>query len=739
MIGRPVVSRTTPPKGCIFLSRLCYTGKPMLVCALLPVLVAQSPLALVPWPNELELGSGTCSVPRGARIVCSGEGTTRAGRVLQADLVRVTGRPWTLTQGSSRPGDIVLRSTAGPSADGSYKLLVWDRIQVSAQSYSGLSAGSATALQLLHGGGDVPRLSIDDKPRYPFRSAMLDLARKVHTIEGIKQVVDLCRLYKVNYLHLHLSDDHLFMFPSKAFPQVGKGNHEFARFEPPSMSGPIRPYRREDLTMLDQYAADRGVDLIPEIDLPGHSSRLVEDCPKVFRATDQNTATLDVSSPTAIAGCKTLLNELMDVFKHSPYIHIGGDEVWMGGFDELPSVADARNRWSASNAHDLYRRFLADMAAHVLARGRRPIIWESSSLADFGTKFPLPKRTTIMLWSTESDPTQFTSRGFDVVNGAWTPMYIVRNDKKSFDFMLGWSPDQIGFELEKMAYKYRLSDHLLGSQLMSWENPECSEIQSLRRRLAIMAEKCWSRPTANLRYRVNTMDAVAERYINDVNIHPVGRLVRDENSFEDPLTVAMAPRLSGAIVRYTTDNTLPTKASTAYAKPFQLTDSAWVRAAPFDRTGKQIGRVSGAWYRSVPKFLPNLATRKPVTVMNAEGGDPSLAVDGNLDPDRHWAGKTPASLTVDLQGEFLINKATLVTYSDKSRFYQFKIDVSLDGEAWSTVADASANSLVAAPNGYQEQFAPTRARYVRVEMLKNSANEGTHIVELMVFEAKGKG
>jgi hypothetical protein len=84
----------------------------------------------------------------------------------------------------------------------------------------------------------------------------------------------------------------------------------------------------------------------------------------------------------------------------------------------------------------------------------------------------------------------------------------------------------------------------------------------------------------------------------------------------------------------------------------------------------------------------------------------------------------------------VVDRATLVTYSDRSRYYQFQIDVSVDGMIWTTVADAAANTQIASPNGYERRFAPTRARFVRVKMLRNSANEGTHIVELMVFESK---
>ncbi len=698
--------------------------------------VVAGALALVPMPREVDLGAGAFAIRPSGRIVATSPMTALAASALGDDLRRLTGRPWPIVKRNPRPGDVVLRSPEKAGTTTGYRMRVSDRIEIMADNHLGLSAGSATAVQLLGGKNPIPRMTVVDRPRYPFRSVMVDVARKVHSIETLMQIVDLCRLYKVDSLHLHLSDDHLFMFPLKAFPNVGKGNREFTRFDPPTSSN-LAPYRREDLVKLDAYAWKRGVAIIPEIDLPGHSTRLVEDQPEVFRATDANGATLDVSSPTAISACKTILLEVMGVFKHATYVHIGGDEVGMGGFEGLPRVVDAQNRWSARNAHDLYRRFLAEMARHVLANGRRPIVWESSAVADFDTPFPLPQKTTIMLWSLESDPGKFVEHGYDVVNGAWTPMYIVRNDKKSIDFMTRWSPDRMGFDLDSMSYRYQVGAGLLGSQLHSWENPDCSEIQSLRKRLAVMAEKTWTAgPIPNLAGRLAATDAIAERLIRDVSIEPMGRLVRDENSFEDPLALRLSSRFDKGVIRYTIDGSFPTHTSTAYTGPIRLVDSAWIQAATFDAKGRRLGRTSGAWFRSVPKFVVNLATKKPVTVENPEGGDPKVLVDGNMDAERHWAGRTPSAVTVDLESEFVVDRATLVTYSDRSRYYQFQIDVSTDGMTWTTVADAAENTQVASPNGYDRRFAPTRARYVRVRMLKNSANEGTHIVELMVFESK---
>jgi F5/8 type C domain len=140
---------------------------------------------------------------------------------------------------------------------------------------------------------------------------------------------------------------------------------------------------------------------------------------------------------------------------------------------------------------------------------------------------------------------------------------------------------------------------------------------------------------------------------------------------------------------------------------------------------------------------PNLATHKPVS----EGPGPKrtdewsaeAAVDGKADdPNHHWASTDPAPqwLRVDLEKEYPIDSINVITYWDGSRYYQFNVEVSLDGKKWTKVVDFSDNKIPATAAGYSASFAKTQARYVRVNMLKNSANPFVHIVELIVNEAK---
>lgn len=686
------------------------------------------PIAFTPMPKELSMTGGRLALQNGLRIVSPAK-LRPAADALRSDLLRIAGVRAEVVTGDPRRGDLVFRVSG--TAD-SYRIEVAERVEIHAPDGRAANWAAATLLQSLEG-RSLPCMKVVDRPDYAYRGVMLDLARKVHTVEGIRQIVDLCRLYKLPYLHLHLSDDHLFMFPSKAFPNLGAGNHEFARFDPPSVDGPIRPYRSEELRDLDRYAQDRGVTIIPEIDMPGHGSRLTQDAPSTFRASESNPSVINLGSKRTLEGAKTLLTELMDAFPNSPYIHLGGDEVWMGELEKHPDFLSAMNELRVDSAHQLYRRFISEMNAHIRSTGKKMIVWEEAYSNEPGERWPLPKDATIMVWSVGGRMKKMLDDGYSIINAGWTPLYIVREDKRPPEFLERWNPTLFGpHTLSFTAWLPASGPGLLGAQMCSWENSESTELQTLRRRLPILAERTWNR---NIRLgSIAIRDDLLDRLIGGVRFNPKSPLVRDENSFEDPLTLELQAE-SGLQIRYRLDNRAPTLESPLYEKPLVLDDSAWVRAAAFDSAGKRVGPVTGSWFSRRPKFVSNLATGKRVVVTNPETNvDPKMAVDGDLDRDRHWAGRTPSSLTVDLEAEYQVDRTILVTYSDGGRYYQYTIEGSLDGTTWSMIDDGSTNTGVASPNGYVGRPAkPVPARFVRVTMLKNSANPGTHIVELMVF------
>ncbi len=192
------------------------------------------------------------------------------------------------------------------------------------QPFCSCSAGRTVAF-------GIPRLTIKDWPHADYCGVLLDVARQDHPIEAIKKVVQLCRFYKARYLQLHLMTTIRagpFRPPNTRTAGVGK------------LRGPwgssTRVYKLEELKDLVAYADARGVTIVPELEVPGHSGAAARSAPEVFDAINPESrqpvgiGCMNMSSETLYPALDAIIGEMCDVFQSSPYFHIGGDEVTSG-------------------------------------------------------------------------------------------------------------------------------------------------------------------------------------------------------------------------------------------------------------------------------------------------------------------------------------------------------------------------------------------------------------------------
>ena len=170
---------------------------------------------------------------------------------------------------SNRPAAILSVSKSDGLATEAYELQVTnEQIRIEASTLKGLSHATATLLQLLGQNAEtIPQLQIRDRPSVSYRSLLIDMGRNPHSAELLKETIDLAWFYKVDSLHLHLTDDQRFAFPSTAFPKLWDGLISLEQFNE-----------------LESYAVTRGVTLVPELEVPGHSTKLRQFYPEVFGA-----------------------------------------------------------------------------------------------------------------------------------------------------------------------------------------------------------------------------------------------------------------------------------------------------------------------------------------------------------------------------------------------------------------------------------------------------------------------
>ncbi|MEM8922083.1 MAG: discoidin domain-containing protein [Actinomycetota bacterium] len=456
---------------------------------------------VVPKPVSVTAQGGTFTVGPSTRILYATRSEAAATEqslqpladVLALELELITGiRPAVAAGGSAdaAAGDIVLAFDAvtAPAADEAaqvqaYRLDVTDRAVISSEWYKGVAYGTTTLTQALverDGSFQMPGVVVEDRPASEFRTVMIDIARQRHSVETLREVVDMLRQYKTRYLHLHLTDDQNFVFPFGPVTDNVDGNYTISR---------------ADFEALVAYADARGVTIIPELDLPGHSTK-VKRSGYVSASND-----FEVASPQNYGAIKAIIDDMLSVFASSPYFHIGGDE---------------------SSAGDALVPFLAEMNRHVRSLDRRMLVWEGFHGAPAEIPATGDDRVVVLAWEggRYNTPWNLLESGYEVINASWAPMYVVGNGSPLHmgGQVRKWSPAEIhAWDAEtfthwagtpvfddrgpndpdttdsawKASYIGR-QDQVLGGQMLFWEQAEFTVVDDLRDRLPVMSERLWN-------------------------------------------------------------------------------------------------------------------------------------------------------------------------------------------------------------------------------------------------------
>lgn len=258
--------------------------------------------------------------------------------------------------------ELAHQSDGTGSEDGSYELRIGTAgIRVASESAAGVFYGVQTLVQLLANAEDglLPSRTIIDAPRFAYRGFMLDVVRHFFPVETVKRVIDRMAAFKLNALHLHLSDDQGWRIAISSRPklvELGSTNEVGG--------GPGGHYSRADWQEILDYAAEHFVTVIPEIDLPGHTNAALVAYPELAPAgvtpapyTDiaVGFSTLDIANPASFEFVRDVITELSEMTP-GPYLHIGGDE------SLSTSIAD-------------YRSFMKQAVGLVQGLGKIPIGW----------------------------------------------------------------------------------------------------------------------------------------------------------------------------------------------------------------------------------------------------------------------------------------------------------------------------------------------------------------------------
>ncbi len=573
---------------------------------------AATPPPLVPTPKMIALEQGAMPLTAASRIVAGDASLEPLAAILSDEIATITGLKLAVGKGKAGKGDIGLRinpalragadilavqnQKVGPTRDFAHSIVVGDSAVVEGWNYRAVAEGTATILQSITAQGvtySLPRMKVKDWPHADFTGVMVDVSRQQIPLDAIRAVIEACRLWKIRYCQLNLSADEGFTFPSTAFPGLGTKNEAMHNGVIPKV------YGLKELRDLVAYADARGVTLVPELDMPCHGEAAARAMPDVFgRAKIMNMANDDLYKVL-----DTLVGEVCDVFKSSPYFHIGCDEMYFYELEEQQQTKDYLQKHGMQRLSDLFVQHVRRVNDMVRKRGKMTLAWEGVDLPVEAMGFVLPEdirsQIVVMCWLPYNFCDEIRKRGFTTITVPWDlgapltdwNMYLCNGVK--FDptnRVLGASQT-----MWHMSASALVSDYL-GGELNG------STCEGYIRSLGIRSERTWGPSNvvveAEYQGRLTATRALLDKLLFPVVIKgdpveyrawPV--LGRQYCKGPVDVTLSLTNTVGSGEIRYTVDGTEPTAQSPAYTAPFNVKTTTAVNAALF-RSGRQAGAVS---------------------------------------------------------------------------------------------------------------------------------------------------
>jgi hexosaminidase len=363
-----------------------------------------------------------------------------------------------------------------------------------------------------------PAVLINDEPRFGWRGFMLDEGRHFYGKEEIKKILDVMAVYKMNRFHWHLTEDQGWRIEIKKYPKLT----EVGAWRDSKVCawGEVKPdgqryggyYTRKDIKEIVEYAKARFIEIVPEIDIPGHSQAAVASYPEFIACDPENkhdvwlwqgvsSDVINVANPKAVQFAKDVIDELTELFPFG-YIHLGGDECPTYKWEHNTECQNLLKEIGSTNYRDLQIHFYKQLKDHVAqkpADKQRKLIFWNEVL--HGNTASLGNDITIMAWiGADGAAVDAAKRGMNTILSPQIPYYINRRQSK-----LETEPRSQGYgdETVERVYNYKpmnnvaeeLQPKYMGVQANFWtewvEEPEIVEYLMLPR-LAAVAEAGWT-------------------------------------------------------------------------------------------------------------------------------------------------------------------------------------------------------------------------------------------------------
>ena len=492
------------PKVCLFLWILgmCFHAHPILAQSVIPV------------PLKMEQGTGSFLLSEKTKLYTNLQGG-------EAELWENYLKALPVQLKEARMKDrkqmlfllITPKTPQLPSPE-SYTLSVTSqRIEIRATSGAGLFYGMQTLLQLMQptstGSYSVPSVEIEDTPRFAYRGLMLDVSRHFSTKEFIKKQIDALAYYKINRLHLHLTDAAGWRLEIKKYPLLTdfaawrtdltwkkwwNGGRKYLRYDEPGASGGY--YTQDDIREILAYARQHYITVIPEIEMPSHSEEVLAAYPQLSCSGEPyKNSDFCVGNEETFTFLENVLTEVMELFP-SEYIHVGGDEAGKSAWKTCPKCQKRMKDEHLANVDELQSYLIHRIEKFLNNHGRRLLGWDE--ILQGG----IAPNATVMSWRGEEGGIAAVTSGHHAIMTPGAYCYLDSYQDAPYS-----QPEAIGGYLPlKKVYAYdpvpasltaEQAKLVYGVQGNLWveyiPTPEHVEYMIYPRMLAL-AEVAWSAP-----------------------------------------------------------------------------------------------------------------------------------------------------------------------------------------------------------------------------------------------------
>ena len=606
--------------------------------------VGKADYNVIPMPNDLQMqpSQSPFILSSDVTIVYQGDDEMKRNAGFLADYIKdMTGINVRLSD-TPTGKDITLSADLEDNNTEAYKLTVdADGISINGASPAGVFRALQTFRKSLPAEKadkvEMAAVSIYDYPRFSYRGAHLDVSRHFFNKEEVKTYIDMLAVHNMNTFHWHLTDDQGWRIEIKKYPKLKEISSQRKETVIGRLPGEWdgKPhggwFTQEDAKEIVAYAAERYINVIPEIDMPGHMRAALAAYPEmgctggpydVWTEWGVTEEVLCAGNDKTMQFIADVLNEIMDIFP-SEFIHIGGDECPKDRWKECPKCqarikAEGITAKGKYSAVDRLQGYVTHFAYEVIHnRGRKMIGWDEILESD------VPQDVIIMSWRGVAGAIEGAKHGNDVVLTPNSHLYFDFYQSKDTQFepfaIGGYTPVQKVYEFEPVPKELSgdVVKHVLGAQCNVWTEYilDFPQVQYMvLPRMAALSEIQWTEPELkdyeSFKDRIPAMFKLYDTYGYNYAKHLSDITASYSTSENEKSLEVNFTTLKGNDIYYTLDGSEPTSSSTKYTAPFTLNESTIIKAAAF-RNGERSrilcdtitvnpASFSKAWFNSTP-------------------------------------------------------------------------------------------------------------------------------------------